>query len=142
MEITNEYLEEHKESINENILTLQMMSGAFNLMEEEELEVYRESLLNESLDKFIAFSHIHDSIEMNEGMVRHVNSKGERGIRKSRSERKNLAYKTTSLSKAKRRETALKASKTRMSNPSVVKQASRKRKKAGRKRASLGMDTL
>lgn len=112
-----------------------------NLFTEDELSEMCESAYSEgNMEKFIALTHIVEGIELNEDMVRYVNSKGESGIRKQREIRSKLAYKTTTLSKAKRRETALRASKTRMSNPSQMKRSNRKRNKARRKRSALGMD--
>lgn len=140
MIINSDYLKDNKDKINENITAIEMVSNAYTILEEDEIESLRESMLVDSMDKFIAFSHIHDRIELNEDMVNYVNSRGERGIRKSRETRSTMAFKTTSISKFKRRETALKASKTRMSSPSNVKKANRKRNKARRKRTSLGLN--
>lgn len=141
MKIDINYLTENALTITHEVESMQMISGAFALMSEEEIVAYAEQLLESgNLDEYIAFAHIHGGVPLNEEMVRYVNSSGETGIRKSREVRSKLAYKTTSLSKAKRVETAIKASKTRSSNPSTMTRANRKRRKANRKRSSLGYD--
>jgi len=141
MRIDEQYLIDNKLTLREEINSITVMKGAFSIMSEEENNVYANNLYsNGKLTEFIAYSHVIGGIALNEDMVKHVNSKGESGLRKSRDTRSKLAYKTTSLSKAKRLETAIQASKTRTSNPSTMERANRKRRKAKRKRAALGYD--
>lgn len=142
MLIDNQYLIDNVVAINEEVESIKLMAGVFGLMNESEIQTYGSRLLeNGKTNEYIAFSHVHGSVSLNEDMVRHVNSSGETGIRKNRETRSNLAYKTTSLSKAKRMETAIKASKTRSANQSNQTRANRKRRKAKRKRSALGYDS-
>lgn len=140
MDINIEYLRENEESINEYITSFKMITGAYSLMESDEVEILRENMVEESVDKFIAFSHAIDGIPLDERMVNYVNSRGERGLRKSRQDRSTMAFKKTGISKMKRREISLKATKTKSARPSKQVGSKRKRNKALTKRGSLGFD--
>ena len=81
-----------------------------------------------------------DGITINEAMVKHVNAQGEVAKKKDRKTRERNAYMTTGLSKAKRRQIARRAAKTKRANPSITRKATRKQLKAKRKRKALGID--
>lgn len=77
--------------------------------------------------------------ELRESLVKHVSSKGKITRRKSRKVRRRQATQTTGLSKGKRRQIARKAARTKKANPGITKRAQRKRKRAMKKRKSLGL---
>lgn len=141
MKIDDKFLLENEGKINESIKNFQMMTGTFNLLSEEEVKAFKDNIKESSLVEYVALAHVIDGIPLNETMVRYVNSDGGQAMRKSREVRSKMAYKTTSVSKARRREIALKASKTRLANPSKMARAQRKRKRSNRKRVSYGMET-
>ena len=88
----------------------------------------------------IALGSINENIQLNEFMVKHVSSKGEVKKTKDRETRKKQAFQTTGLSKSARRQIARKSVKTKKANPSIERHASIKRKKAMKKRKSMGLD--
>lgn len=77
--------------------------------------------------------------QLNEFIVKHVSSRGEITRTKDLATRKRNAFQTTGLSKAKRRQIARKATKTKRANPSIQVRGERKRKKARAKRKAFGL---
>lgn len=82
---------------------------------------------------------VQEGITLEEVLVKHVDAKGQITRKKDRETRKRLAYQTTGLSKSKRRLIARKAAKTRKANPSIVVRAMRKKKRAEKRRAAMGL---
>ncbi|QBP35513.1 capsid and scaffold protein [Phage NC-G] len=92
------------------------------------------------IDTAIAIASLNENMALNEFIVKHVSSKGELTRTKDIKTRQRNAYQTTGLSKAKRRQIARKASKTKRANPSIQVRAERKRKKARSKRKAFGLN--
>lgn len=90
-------------------------------------------------DHAIAMLALHEGTTIREAIVKHVDSRGQVSRTKDLRTRQRQATQTTGLSKAKRREIARRAVKTKKSNPSIGTRALKKRKKALKKRAALGM---
>lgn len=88
----------------------------------------------------VIFGALNEELELNEFIVKHVSSKGEITRTKDLKTRKRNAYQTTGLSKAKRRQIARKATKTKRANPSIQVRGERKRKKARAKRKAFGLN--
>lgn len=80
-----------------------------------------------------------DLENLNEFIVKSVNAKGVITRRKDRKTRALHAFQTTGLSKAKRRQIARKATKTKRANPSIAVKALRKRRRAIAKRKAMGL---
>lgn len=80
-----------------------------------------------------------DLENLNEFIVKSVNAKGVIARIKDRKTRALQAFQTTGLSKAKRRQIARKATKTKRANPSIGVKASRKRRRAMAKRKAMGL---
>lgn len=78
-------------------------------------------------------------ISLNEFIVKSVNSKGIITRRKDRKTRQLQATQTTGLSKARRRQIARKAAKTKRANPGIQVRAQRKKKRAMAKRRAMGL---
>lgn len=76
---------------------------------------------------------------LSEYIVKAVNAKGTITRKKDRKTRERRALQTTGLSKAKRRQIARKASKTKRADPSIKRIANRKRKRAMAKRKAFGL---
>lgn len=80
-----------------------------------------------------------DLENLNEFIVKSVNSKGIITRIKDRKTRSLQAFQTTGLSKAKRRQIARKAMKTKRANPSIGVKSLRKRRRALAKRKAMGL---
>lgn len=80
-----------------------------------------------------------DLENLNEFIVKSVNAKGLITRRKDRKTRALQAFQTTGLSKAKRRQIARKATKTKRANPSIGVKSLRKRRRALAKRKAMGL---
>ena len=76
---------------------------------------------------------------LDEALVKTVSSTGEIVKKKDRKTRTRLATFTTGLSKSERTQRARKASKTKKANIGSIRMATRKRKRALRKRKALGL---
>ncbi|AKA62019.1 prohead core protein [Proteus phage vB_PmiM_Pm5461] len=87
----------------------------------------------------ICMGSLNENMPLNEYIVKHVSSKGEVTRTKDRKTRERNAFKTTGLSKSKRRQIARRAVKTKRANPSIQTRALRKRKKALKRREALGL---
>lgn len=87
----------------------------------------------------IALGSLNEEMQLDEFIVKHVSSRGELTRTKDRKTRQRNAFQTTGLSKAKRRQIARKASKTKRANPSIQVRGERKRKKARAKRKAFGL---
>ncbi|QFR55808.1 prohead core protein [Yersinia phage JC221] len=87
----------------------------------------------------LAMMSIVENCSLDEIIVKHVDSRGNIERLKDRKTRERNAYQTTGLTKSQRRQIARRAMKTKRSNPSITTRAQRKRKKALRKRAALGL---
>lgn len=107
--------------------------------DKEEIQKIVENLAKSEPELAIAIGSLNESIQLNEFMVKHVNSRGEVEKKKDRKTREKQAFQTTGLSKSTRRQIARKAAKTKRANPSIQVRADRKRKKAMKKRQTLGL---
>lgn len=87
----------------------------------------------------LAMMSIAEGLSLDEVIVKHVDSRGNVERKKDRKTRERNAYQTTGLTKSQRRQIARRAMKTKRANPSITTRAQRKRKKALRKRAALGL---
>lgn len=94
---------------------------------------------NGDVEMGIAIASLTEEMELNEFIVKHVSSRGEVTRTKDLATRKRNAFQTTGLSKAKRRQIARKATKTKRANPSIQVRGERKRKKARAKRKAFGL---
>lgn len=83
--------------------------------------------------------NLEEATEFYEDVRKRVTSAGDVSRVRSRSYRSRRAVATTGLSKAQLRLRARKGAKTRKRNPSSTKQAVRKRKKALKRRKSMGI---
>ena len=98
-----------------------------------------ENMVTSEPDLAIALGSINESLQLNEFIVKHVSSKGTITRTKDRKTRERNAFQTTGLSKAKRRQIARKAVKSKRANPSAQIRGLRKRKKALKRRQALGL---
>lgn len=110
------------------------------MFEPDELMRIVESISKDEPELAIAMLSVIENVTINEAIVRHVTSQGDVIRKKDRKTRERNAFTTTGLSKAKRREIARRAVKTKRANPSIARKAEKKRKKALRKRAALGIE--
>lgn len=98
-----------------------------------------EKLIDEDATLALAMLSLQEGLTLSEVIVKHVDSKGVITRKKDRDTRKRLAYQTTGLTTAKRRLIARKAAKTRKANPTIVVRAMRKKKRAEKRRAAMGL---
>lgn len=77
--------------------------------------------------------------QIDERIVKRVNSKGKISRSLDKRTRKRRATQTTGMSPAKRKQIARRAARTKKRNPMIGKRALRKRRKALRKRKALGL---
>lgn len=98
-----------------------------------------ENMIADDTDMAIALGALNEEMQLNEFIVKHVSSTGEITRRKDIKTRQRNAFQTTGLSKAKRRQIARKATKSKLANPSGQKRGERKRKKAIKRRKALGL---
>ncbi|WNL63097.1 prohead assembly (scaffolding) protein [Citrobacter phage Ci1] len=96
-------------------------------------------LIEDDATLALAMISVQEGLSLSEVIVKHVDSKGVITRTKDRESRKRLAYQTTGLTTAKRRLIARKAAKTRKANPTIVVRAMRKKKRAEKRRAAMGM---
>lgn len=99
-----------------------------------------ENLVKTDEELAVYIGSLNEGIQLNEFIVKHVSSKGEITKTKDRKTRTQQAQQTTGLSKAKRRQIAIKAAKTKRANPSGEIKRKKKFKKALKKRAQLNLD--
>lgn len=111
----------------------------YNEIFEQNYDGLVESILNDDIDLGVAIKSIQESISLEEAIVKHVDSTGQVTRKKDRKTRSRLAFQTTGISRAKRREIARRAAKTKRANPSIKIKALRKTKRALRKRKALGL---
>lgn len=90
-------------------------------------------------DLFETAEELLENYDLSEVVARHVDSSGTIIKRKDKKTRERQATQKTGLSKAKRRLIARKAAKTKRADKGGQMQASRKRKKALRKRKAMGL---
>lgn len=98
-----------------------------------------ENMMASETELAIAMGSLNEDMQLNEFIVKHVNSRGEVTRLKDRKTRERNAYQTTGLSKSKRRQIARKAVKSKLANPSAVTRGIRKQKKAIKRRQALGL---
>lgn len=108
-------------------------------LEKDHINIVIENMFVDEPEVAICLGSINESLELNEYIVKHVNSRGVVTRRKDRKTRERNAFQTTGLSKSKRRQIARRVVKTKRANPSIGKRAERKRKKALRRRKALGL---
>lgn len=87
----------------------------------------------------VALGSLAENMQLDEFIVKQVNSKGQVKRMKDRETRKRLATQTTGLSKAKRREISRKVVRTKKANPSIQVGQKRRFKKAMKRRKALGL---
>ncbi|QQK88272.1 capsid and scaffold protein [Providencia phage PSTRCR_127] len=107
--------------------------------EKDDINTIIQNMFEQEPEIAICLGSLNEELELNEYIVKHVNSRGEVTRRKDRKTRERNAFQTTGLSKSKRRQIARRVVKTKRANPSIGKRAERKRKKALRRRAALGL---
>jgi hypothetical protein len=90
-------------------------------------------------DLFESAEDLLENYDLSEVVARHVDASGTISRRKDKKTRERQATQKTGLSKAKRRLIARKAAKTKRADKGGQLQATRKRKKALRKRKSMGL---
>ncbi|QPI13942.1 prohead core protein [Serratia phage 4S] len=108
-------------------------------LEKSDINKIIENMVQDETALAIAMLSIVESEPLTEIMVKHVSSSGQVTRTKDRKTRERNAMQTTGLSKARRRQIARKATKTKRANPSIQTRSLRKRKKALKKRAALGL---
>lgn len=108
-------------------------------LDKSDINTIVENMMNDDTDLAIVMGSLNEDMQLNEFIVKHVSSRGEVTRTKDRKTRQRNAFQTTGLSKAKRRQIARKATKTKRANPSTTVRAQRKKKKAMRKRKALGL---
>lgn len=139
-------LPENHELVIENVeLLIPEAQGRFEnlskaLSKDDINTVVENMIATNEVDLAIALGAINEEMQLNEFIVKHVSSQGEVTRTKDRATRQRQAFQTTGLSKAKRRQIARKATKTKRSNPSSTTRAIRKRKKAIKRRQALGLN--
>lgn len=106
---------------------------------EDDAEIFIEKMIDEDPELALAMLSIHENLPINEIIVKHVDSRGNITRTKDRETRKRLAYQTTGLTTARRRLIARKAAKTRRANPTIVVRSMRKKKRAEKRRKSMGI---
>ena len=105
----------------------------------DEAEDLIEKMIDEDATLALTMLSLQEGLSRSEVIVKHVDAKGNITRKKDRETRKRLAYQTTGLTTAKRRLIARKAAKTRKANPTIVVRAMRKKKRAEKRRAAMGM---
>ncbi|AFU64110.1 head scaffolding protein [Salmonella phage STML-198] len=108
-------------------------------LSKDDINTIVENMIETDTDLAIALGSINEDMQINEFIVKHVSSKGEITRTKDRVTRARNAFQTTGLSKAKRRQIARKATKSKRANPSGQARGLRKRKKAMKRRKALGL---
>lgn len=108
-------------------------------LSKDDINTIVENMIETDTDLALALGSINEEMQLNEFIVKHVSSHGEITRTKDRKTRERNAFQTTGLSKAKRRQIARKATKTKRANPSNVARSVRKRKKALKRRKALGL---
>lgn len=108
-------------------------------LDKDDINKIVENMINDEPDLAVAIGSLNEEMQLDEFIVKRVNSRGEVSRIKDRKTRERQAFQTTGLSKAKRRQIARKVVKTKRANPSSQTRGERKRKKALRKRAALGL---
>lgn len=106
---------------------------------DSEITAIAQNMVNENAALAVALASLSENTQLDEFIVRQVNSKGEINRIKDRETRRRQATQTTGLSKSKRREIARKVVRTKKANPSIQVKAGKKRKKALKYRARLGL---
>jgi hypothetical protein len=112
------------------------LSGALS---KDDINTIVENMMDTETDLAVALGAINEEMQLNEFIVKHVSSRGEITRTKDRKTRERNAFQTTGLSKAKRRQIARKATKSKRANPSGQARGLRKRKKALKRRKALGL---
>lgn len=108
-------------------------------LSKDDINTIVENMIETDTDLALALGSINEEMQLNEFIVKHVSSHGEITRTKDRKTRERNAFQTTGLSKAKRRQIARKATKTKRANPSGITRSVRKRKKALKRRKALGL---
>lgn len=105
----------------------------------EDLNTVIQNLAESEPEIAVCMGSLSESMQLNEFIVKHVSSKGEITRTKDRETRRRNATQTTGLSKAKRREIARKAVRTKKAQPSVQVKAKKKFRRAMKQRERLGL---
>lgn len=127
------------ESIEKHINKAKVQMDSLKALNKDDINTIITNLVKTDPGLAICMGSLNESLELNEYIVKHVNARGEVTRRKDRKTRERNAFKTTGLSKSKRRQIARKATKTKRANPGIQTRALRKRKKALKRRAALGL---
>ncbi|QAY01284.1 prohead core scaffold protein [Aeromonas phage ZPAH1] len=96
-------------------------------------------IADNAIEALAIISILENETDLNEVLVKRVNSMGAVTRIHDRATRERRATQTTGLSKSQRRQIARHAVKTKRANPSIQVRAQRKYKKAMRKRHSMGL---
>lgn len=108
--------------------------------DDRQLGVYLYQIANGKVDDlYETAEELLENYELSEVIKRHVDSSGSITRKKDRKTRERQATAKTGLSKSRRRQIARRAAKTKRANRGSVIRAQRKRKRALKKRRSLGL---
>lgn len=129
-------LEKLEQLIPEVQARIENLSETFD---KDDINKIVENMISDDPETAIILGALNENMQLNEFIVKRVSSRGLVTRVKDRKTRERQAFQTTGLSKAKRRQIARKATKTKRANPSVQNRAGRKRKKAMKKRKALGL---
>lgn len=127
------------EDLEKLIPEAQSRIDMLSVLDKSDINTIVENMMNDDTDLAVVMGSLNEDMQLNEFIVKHVSSRGEVTRTKDRKTRQRNAFQTTGLSKAKRRQIARKATKTKRANPSTTVRAQRKKKKAMRKRKALGL---
>lgn len=118
----------------------QFSESIISILNEEELESYKNNLLENSLLEYMAYLHAFEGVPLDESMMQYISPSGQRKQRKDRKTRSILANKDPSRNKIDRMVSQIKGSKTRKSKVSTQTRGNRKRAKTMRKRRGLNIE--
>ena len=127
------------EDLEKLIPEAQSRIDMLSVLDKSDINTIVENMMNDDTDLAVVMGSLNEDMQLNEFIVKHVSSRGEVTRTKDRKTRQRNAFQTTGLSKAKRRQIARKATKTKRANPSTTVRAQRKKKKAMKKRKALGL---
>lgn len=108
---------------------------------EHQLGVYLYQLASgKNEDLFETAEELLENYDLSEAIKRHVDASGNISRRKDRKTRERQATAKTGLSKSRRRQIARKTAKTKKARRGDTMRATRKRKRAIKKRTAMGLD--
>lgn len=118
----------------------QLSESILSILDESELESYKQNLYKNSLLEYMAFLNVYEDIPLDESMMQYIDASGQRKQRKDRKTRSIMANKDPDRNKIDRMVSQIKGSKTRKSKLSTQTRGNRKRGKTMRKRRGLNIE--